>query len=59
MSGTDDYKLEWFYVGHSNTEGMRSRRVPGLTISDWHVPELMITVLALSRTDDYDGSVQT
>ena len=25
MSGTDDYRLEWFYAGHSNTEVMRPR----------------------------------
>ena len=59
VSRPDDYIWEWDYVGHSITEGMRSRGVPGLTITDWRVPELTITVLALSRTDNYDCSVQT
>ena len=59
VSRPDDYIWEWDFVGHSITECMSSRRVPGLTITDWRVPELRITVLALSRTDDYDCSVQT
>ena len=49
VSRTDDYKLEWFCVWHSNTEVMRSCRVPVLTISV-SCPEVMITIIRLKRS---------
>ena len=58
VSRLDDYSLDCYYIGHGSTEGMRSRGVPGLTITDWCVPELTITVLDLSKTDEYEVSVQ-